>query len=198
MNSILSGAIGGVITSLALPLTSYMTTRLLNRKCTHLRIEKKIVNEKHGYDTINMRLVNDSWATLKNVIPYIIVRYADEDIREDPNINVYSVQTSDKPLMLSWAKVVDGKNIPEIEINQTEEADLNLFRFHKNLSKAGLLQIASEQGFSNTNPDNSAKGRVLLHLKDDLLFDLLVTSENMAPIRKRYLLNITTMEIVEW
>jgi hypothetical protein len=198
MNSILSGAIGGVITSLALPLTSYMTTRLLNRKCTHLRIEKKIVNEKHGYDTINMRLVNESWATLKNVIPYIIVRYADEDIREDPNINVYSVQTSDKPLMLSWAKVVDGKNIPEIEINQKEEADLNLFRFHKNLSKAGLLQIASEQGFSNTNPDNSAKGRVLLHLKGDLLFDLLVTSENMAPIRKRYLLNITTMEIVEW
>ena len=100
--------------------------------------------------------------------------------------------------MLSWAKVVDGKNIPEIEINQKEEADLNLFRFHKNLGKTGLLQIASEQGFSNTNPGNSAKGRVLLHLKGDLLFDLLVTSENMAPIRKRYLLNITTMEIIEW
>lgn len=194
MNSILSGAVGGIITSIALPFTSYATIRFVNRQRTNLNVEKKIENPLHGYDTLSMRLINRSWTTLKTVTPYIVVRYSKDQIQTDPSISVYTVETSDKPQMLSWAKVVDGRNVPEININQQEESDLNVFRYHHNLGGRQLLQIASEQGFSN----GERKGRVLLGLNGDLAFEILVTAENMSPIRKSYLLKMSTMEIVEW
>lgn len=194
MDSILSGAVGGIITSLALPFTSYATIRLVNRSRTRLQIEKKIQNPAHGYDTLSMRLVNNSWATLKNVTPYIVLQYQREWIETDPNVLTYTVDTSNKPLMLSWAKVVSDGNAPEININQQEEADLNVFRFHHNLGGRQLLHIASEQGFGNS----TKKGRVLLKLNGDLPFEILVTAENMFPIRKSYLLQTATLEIIEW
>ena len=94
MDSILSGAIGGIITSLALPFTSYATIRSVNRIQTRLRIEKKIENPANGYDTLSMRLINNSWATLKNVIPYIVISYQKDWIETDPNVATYTVDTS--------------------------------------------------------------------------------------------------------
>jgi hypothetical protein len=194
MDSILSGAIGGIITGIALPLTSYATIRSINHYRTRLQIEKKIENSAHGYDTLSMRLVNNSWATLKNVIPYIVLQYQREWIETDPNVLTYTVDTSNKPLMLSWAKVVSDGNAPNIDINQQEEADLNVFRFHHNLGGRQLLHIASEQGFGT----DQKKGRVLLKLNGDLQFEILVTAENMFPIRKSYLLQVAAMRIIEW
>lgn len=195
MNALLAAAVGGVITSIAIPFTSYITIRFVNHRQTKVRIEPKIDNRDHRYETLNMRIVNNSWTTLKNVICYITVRYSPSSIRVDPNVRTYSVETSDKPLMLSWAKVVSDGNLPEININQREEPDLNLFRYHYNFDLAGrgLWQIASEQGFS----DGTRKGRVLLHLENDLPFKIMVTAENMSPILKSYVLKIDSREIVE-
>jgi hypothetical protein len=169
-DTIIAGAIGGLISLLLLPFASYLFLRLFNRWLTVVEIEFPLDNSNDGYITHPIRIRNNTFSTLKNVTAYILIKFAKDEIGEDPNLQTYTVDTSDQPLMLSWAKVTEVGNRPNININQGESADLNLFRHHKNNKPLQLLQISSEQGFSNIN--KNIKGRVLLKLSREYPFSI--------------------------
>ena len=90
--------------------------------------------------------------------------------------------------MLSWAKFSTGQNLPELNINQGDVADINLFRCHKT-----YIEIASESGFYN---NTGGKARVYLTPRD-YDFKLLLTAENIFPITRKYTYNFNSNAIVE-
>ena len=183
MDSITSFLFGGLATALLFPFSSYLLIRMLNAARTKIVIEPAMENTVGKYTTIGLRIENKSWATLKNLTAFISIKYTAEDIQPDPNIQAYSVTTSDRPLMLSWAKVVDGNNIPHIDLNQAEPADLNLIRSYSSFNLP-ILQVASEQGFGGAG--TGKKGRLILRSDKNYCFQILLTADNMLPIKNQY------------
>lgn len=174
--------IGGVVSAILLPVTNYLLIRILNRLLVKVIVEKPIQNFNHNYWTYSLRIKNHALTSLKNVIAFVSLNYESHDIVVDHEIKTYTVNTSDHPLMLSWAKVVHDRNIPNIDINQGESADLNFIRYHQNPTLP-LIQIASEQGFYHDKWEN--KGRVLLKAHKDYYFRILITADNIFPIKKK-------------
>jgi hypothetical protein len=80
--------------------------------------------------------------------------------------------------MLAWAKNVDGKISPTIDIHQGETPDLSVF------SDEGVgLVLASENGLHY----NRAPVRAVLSQLNNYNFEIRITAENMLPISKKYL-----------
>ncbi|MES1223331.1 MAG: hypothetical protein ABUT20_47995, partial [Bacteroidota bacterium] len=106
--SLISGFIGGLFTVIVLPYFIYIYKRKLTSKKINFNIENPLVNEL--YNTLSVRIENNSPVTLKEVIAFISIDFEKSDITKDPNILAYTVDTVNRQLMLSWAKIVDGKN----------------------------------------------------------------------------------------
>ncbi len=189
-----TAVIGGLATALVLPVVSYFFKRLFTRCQIKIEVEQPIINNTTKYIAHPIRVKNKSLVSLKNVVSFVTVKYGEKDIVIHGQIETYTVDTSDQPLMLSWAKVVKDGNLPAIDINQGESADLNLIRYHLNESLP-LVQFASEQGFWNPGWDN--KGRLLLKSHKDYYFELLVTADNMWPKRRKYKFDQMTATLVE-
>ncbi len=189
-----SAAIGGIATALVLPVVSYFFKRLLTRYLVSIEIERPIKNDMAKYIAFPIRIKNQSLVSLKNVVSFVTLSYAKEDMVIHDRIETYTVDTSNQPLMLSWAKVVNNSNLPSMDINQGESADLNLIRYHLNESLP-LIQFASDQGFWNPGWNN--KGRLLLKSHKDYYFELVVMADNMWPKRRKYKFDQMTAMVVE-
>jgi len=184
--------IGGAVSAILMPVTNYLIVRILNRSLVKVILEKPIQNLNHNYSTYSLSIKNNALTSLRNVIAFVSLNYEFEDIVRDHEIKTYTVNTSDHPLMLSWAKIVQDRNIPSIDINQGERADLNFIRYHE-FPDLRLIQIASEQGFYHDQWEN--KGRVLLRAHKDYHFLILITADNIFPIRKRLKFNHLTASL---
>jgi hypothetical protein len=138
-------------------------------------------------------ITNHSLSSLKNVTAFIIIHFNKANIKKLEEIPTYTTDTSNHPLTLSWAKVIDEGHKPNLDINQGESADLNLFLNHESYKPLRLLQIASESGFGYKN----RKGRVLLALDKSYKFTILLTADNMLPKRRNYLYDHATNSIVK-
>ncbi len=140
------------------------------------------------YSTNSLRVTNNAGATLKNATVYIAIPYLIDDIIKESDLKSYNTTPRGRPLMLSWAKFSTGRNVPELNINQGDVADINLFRCREN-----YIEIASESGFCN---DTGGKARVYLSPKD-YEFIILMTAENIFPIKKKYTYNFKSNTIFE-
>jgi len=182
MSLFYAALIGGAVSAILLPVTNYLFIRILNRLLVKVIIEKPIQNLNNKYWTYSLRIKNGAITSLRNVIAFVSLKYDLADIAEDDEIKTYTVNTSAHPLMLSWAKVVHDRNIPNIDINQGESADLNFIRYHQK-PILPLIQIASEQGFFHDKWAN--KGRILLKVHKDYHFVILITADNIFPIKRK-------------
>ncbi|WP_026764444.1 hypothetical protein [Sediminibacterium salmoneum] len=174
--TVLAGVIGGLITSIAIPLTSYFGLRLLNCCFVDIKVEER--NETIGYTVFNIRVRNRSLATLKKVTARVSIDNYNNDIIKESRIEIFCIDAKVAGGMLSWSKSIEGKNSPLIDINQGEEQDLNFIRYHKK-DPQNAIEIASEQGFFDEN--NKTKSRTLLSSTKNYNFNLLITGDNFWP-----------------
>lgn len=175
-----SGIIGGIISSILFPLTSYCIQRLFNRS------KLKIVADPQN--PLLIRVVNNSYTTIRNAIGYIQIGFSESDLLGKYGGIKRSLQSpSDQFMMLSWAKNINGIISPEININQGDTPDLNVFRL---INEEGLV-VASEQGLDIFG----ATIRTLLNANKDYKFRIKVTAENIFPLTRNFIYNSTTRSI---
>src|SRR5665213_2858456 len=133
-------------------------------------------------------VTNNSYSSIKNVVAYLTLNYTKEDFRGDYEINVFNAETPiDHQLTLSWSKQLGDRIVPYTDINQGESADLNLFRIHGSTDitvNIHNIQIPSENGFSHKQLNR--RGRLLLNGDKEYDFSVLITADNMAPIKRKY------------
>lgn len=190
---LLYAAIGAVLSSILIPIVTYFFIRIYNTCRVRVTIEPGIQNLENMYWTHSLVVRNRAGGTLKNVVAFIEIDYNEFDIANNEEfIKTYSVFTPNRPLMLSWAKMVDDRNLASIDINQGEWADLNLIRYHMN-SSLPLIQVAAENGFYYDKWAN--KGRMLLKSHRDYHFTIHITADNCFPIRVLLIFNQMSMRI---
>ncbi|AEW00266.1 hypothetical protein A4D02_23335 [Niastella koreensis] len=183
----ITALLGGVVSALLYPFFSYYITRWLNSKFVRIELRSPDESPINRHISLPLQVVNGSFVSLKNVSVFIYTEYQNEDIiskQEEPNIHAYFSNSAFQWTSLSWAKVVDSKILSQCDINQGEQADLNVFRLHPRGSARPILQIASEQGFSKQGTDR--RGRVLLNAQKDYLFKIKVTAENILPAERSF------------
>jgi hypothetical protein len=100
----LSAFVGGLATALVLPIISYFFKRIMTKCQIYIEIENSIQSDMTKYVIFPLRLRNKSFVTLKNVASFVTISYEKEDILIHDQIQSYTVDTSDQPMMLSWAK----------------------------------------------------------------------------------------------
>ena len=187
----LIGAAGSVI---IYPILNYIFVRLLNKLLTKVLEENHVDRMNKFYSIHSLRITNNTLSSLKNVTAFVSLDYTAEDISDNREIKTYTSIISCRPLMLSWAKVVENSNHPSIDINQGEVADLNLIRYHLNPTLPHI-EIASEQGFFSSKRDN--RGRVLLKSNRTYNLSILITADNMVPIRREFHFDHSTATLVQ-
>jgi len=184
----LSAFAGGVLTAIILPITNYFFVRTFNHRRVNVRSGSLIRGLKKNHWNLPLILTNNSYSSLKNVIAYLTISYSEEDLRADPNIITFNAVTPlHHQLTLSWSKQLGDRIVPYTDINQGESADLNLFRFHQMDNGITLLQIPSENGFYHA--ERGRIGRLLLNGDRDYEFYILITADNMTPLKKKYIFN---------
>jgi hypothetical protein len=178
--SILTGAIGGIFTLILKPLFNFFVLWWLNRCWLNLSIEQIQEDDNAKYQTHGLRITNSGYANIKELHIYVKIKNLTND---DISIREHTLKTFVKKGkvefgLLSWAKNVNNSNTPNINLNQGESADINFIRFHSHLN---IIEIASEQGFS----DENNKSRVALENKE-YNFLMTVTGENIRPKKKSF------------
>jgi hypothetical protein len=189
---IIAGVIGGIITSIAIPFTTYFFVRLLN-KCL-IRISLDAPRDESDYRVYNLRVRNCSLVTLKNVIAYISVDNDKNDIipTSESGFAIFNETTKVENSFLSWSKNVANGNSSQIEINQGEIPDLNLIRYHINKPHKGI-EIASEHGFSG----GTNKARTLLKSNRNYIVEIKITGENFYPKKRKYIFSPATGQLTK-
>lgn len=185
-NLIISGLVGGIISSLLYPIITHLGIRYFNKLRVSLFVDE--------HDPFNCRVLNKSFLSLRNVIAYITINNDKNDLIQSSRIQVFC---SDKKVVedrLSWSKNIDGKNISEIDIHQGESQKLNLIRYHEN-DPRNAIEVASEQGFFDENINN--KSRAVLFSNRDYIFEIKLIADNLAPIKKKFIYNYLKHEIIE-
>ncbi|HVT84729.1 MAG TPA: hypothetical protein VHD35_05985 [Chitinophagaceae bacterium] len=183
--TILAGAIGGLVVSIALPLISYFFLRLFNKFLVCIEIDER---DETNYKVHNIKVYNHSLTTLKNIIVHVSIDNHKNDIVKDSRISMFCSDAKVDRGMLSWSKNIDDKNLPQIDINQGEIQDINLIRYHIS-NPDNAIEVASEQGFfeeSNAPEKPKRKCRVLLNGNRSYKLKLIITGENIWPKRKTY------------
>jgi hypothetical protein len=167
---ILSAIGGGVTTSVFFPIINYFFARVFNWSRVRVYVDPN--------NPLLLRVANRSLATIKNVTGYIKIDLTQGQILDNTPIPTFLSKPSDQFMMLAWAKNVDGKISPTIDIHQGETPDLSVF------SDEGVgLVLASENGLDY----NRAPVRAVLSHLNNYNFEIKITAENMLPISKRYL-----------
>ena len=188
--AILAGAIGGLITSVALPLTSYFILRFFHKVLIFIKVEER---EESNYKVYNIRIRNCPLATLKNVIAHVSIDNHKNDIVKEGRIKIFCSDAKVERGTLSWSKNFDNKNLPELDINQGEEQDINLIRFHI-IDPDNAIEIASEQGFFDEQSKN--KSRTVLTANRNYILKVLITGENFWPKKKAFTFNHDSKQLI--
>lgn len=115
-------AIGGLITSVLIPFTTYFVIRFITKSGIRIIIRD---NEQDGYKTIRLILKNNSKTSLRNVVTFVSINNDKNDIISDFK-NIFCKHGPVEYCLTSWAKNVDNKNYPNIDINQGECPDFKL------------------------------------------------------------------------
>ena len=134
MSYILSGLIGGLFAAMLYPLIVHVGLRRYNRYRVKISVDK--------VDSLNFRVTNNSFVTLKNVTAYVTINNTKDDLPSNVGIQVFC---SDKQVLedrLSWSRNVDGKNSSEIDIHQGESQKLNVIKKHPSTTPP-VIEIAS-------------------------------------------------------
>ena len=141
--TILAGAIGGLVTSIALPLILYFFLRIFNKFLVCVEIDER---DESNYKVHNIKVRNHSLTTLKNIIVHVSIDNHKNDIINGTRVLMFCSDARVERGMLSWSKNIDDKNLPQIDINQGEVQDINLIRYHTS-NPDNTIEVASEQGF---------------------------------------------------
>jgi hypothetical protein len=190
---IISGIVGGLITSIAIPFFSYFVVRLLNKWLVCIFLDTP--RDEADYRVYNIRVRNNSLVTLKNVIAYVSIDNSANDIipnSERGNIQIFNGTMTVDNSYLSWSKNIANSNSSEIEINQGEVPDINLIRHHINKTHKGI-EIASEQGFFG---DNST-ARTLLRPNKNYTINIKITGDNFWPKKRKFVFNPATGQLIK-
>ena len=166
--------IGGLVSSVLAPLIRFFFLQWYNRRCVSLRFEKTELID--GYTGINIGIRNNSSSTLKDVHVYVTIDSNEQDkLRPSTPTCVYSSYSTGKVdyAMLSWAKIVDNRNLPEMNLHHQEEHMVNFLRIHGGIRG---IEVASEQGFHDII--SGVKPRIYL-VDRDYNMKLHITGENM-------------------
>lgn len=189
-SNIISALIGGLIGSIIIPIVKYYFTRCFNKFYVKLEIDKISSDENAKYKTHNLRIHNNSHSSLKNVLLYVKVQgYSENDIITSETIATFVKNGEIEYGLLSWAKNINNSNLPNINLNQGESADINLIRYHENLNS---IEFASEQGFS----DGSTKSRILL-INNDYNLTVSVTAENIFKFNLSYKWDSQNLKLIK-
>jgi hypothetical protein len=166
---ILSAIGGGITTSVFFPVINYFFVRTFNWSRVRVYVEPN--------NPLLLRVANRSLATIKNATGYIKIDLTQGQILDNTPVPTFLFKPSDQFMMLAWAKNVEGKISPTIDIHQGETPDLSVF------SNEGVgLVLASENGLDYSRAPVRA---VLSHLHH-YNFEIRITAENMLPISKKY------------
>jgi hypothetical protein len=182
-----SAIIGGTVTAVLYPIAKYFFVRWINTRKVKIKLRPADESPINEHISHPLRITNKGISTIKSATCFIFIEYLPEDLvppNQEPNIQAYRSNSSYQWLSLSWARVIDDKIRSVTELNVGDEADLNVFRFHKRAEARPLLQIASEQGFHKSGSGRT--GRVLLFADKDYLFKIKVTGDNIFPITKSF------------
>lgn len=185
-NYIFSGLVGGVFAAILYPFIVHVGVRRYNKYKVKIYLDE--------VDTLNCRVLNDSFVTLKNVVAYITINNDKKDLVLDPETQVFC---SDKQILddrLSWSKNIKGENFSELDICQGESQKLNLFRI-RSISSNTVIEIASEQGFFSKDLNN--RSRAILHSNRNYIFEIKVIGDNLWPIKKTFTYNYLTQQITD-
>jgi hypothetical protein len=183
----LTAAIGGIFTGIAIPVAQYFIPRLFNRRRVKVNLDTR---KESDYIVFNLRIRNNSFSSLRNVYAYVDIDNEVNDIKkEETRIKFYCSDSKVTNGMLSWSKEINKVNSPNIDINQGETPDLNFIRFHNNEA----IEVASEQGFFDEEKKN--KSRVVLKANRNFSFTILVTADNLWPIRDEFIFDNTTKTV---
>jgi len=167
---ILSAIGGGITTSVFFPIINYFFVRVFNWSRVQVYVDPN--------NPLLLRVANRSLATIKNATGYIKIDLSQDQILDKTPVPTFLSKPSDQFLMLAWAKNVDGKISPTIDIHQGETPDLSVF------SDEGVgLVLASENGLDYSR----APIRAVLSQLNNYNFEIRMTAENMLPISKKYL-----------
>ena len=183
--TILAGAIGGLVTSIALPLILYFFLRIFNKFLVCVEIDER---DESNYKVHNIKVRNHSLTTLKNIIVHVSIDNHKNDIINGTRVLMFCSDARVERGMLSWSKNIDDKNLPQIDINQGEVQDINLIRYHTS-NPDNTIEVASEQGFFylfSNSEKHKRKSRVLLTGNRSYELKLLITGENIWPKRRTY------------
>ena len=165
MSSFVSALVGGIVSAIVYPFITFWGIRFINSR----RILVEIDDERK--DFIYLKITNNSFITLKSVMGFITISNSDDDINRDI---IGFCTTKVEHELLCWAKITDGKNKAEGDLNQGQMQRLNVL-FHDGHG----IQVPSEQGY--TDKDKSLTGRIALKNRNYLI-DVTITAENITPI----------------
>lgn len=186
---LLTAAIGGIFTGIVIPIAQYFIPRLFNRRRVKVNLDTR--NES-DYFVFNLRVQNNSFASLKNVYVYVDIDNEVNDIeKNETRIKFYCSDSRVSNGMLSWSKEINKINSPNIDINQGEAPDLNFIRLHNNNS----IEVASQEGFYDEEKRN--KSRVLLKANRNFSFKILVTADNIWPILDEFYFDYSTKKMYQ-
>jgi hypothetical protein len=194
---LISAIAGGFFTALFLPFISHFTIRSFNHKRVAVRSGTLIDGKEKMHKNLPLIVTNNSYSSIKNVVAFLTIGYDKDDIKASYEIDVFNAETPfDHQLTLSWSKQLGDRIVPYCDINQGESADLNLFRIHPG-NQTSYLEIPSENGFSHKGLNRT--GRLLLDATKNYNFSILITADNITPIRKSYIFHphLVTPRITE-
>jgi len=178
-DKILTGAIGGLITGLLIPIFNYFMPRLLNSWLTTIHFTERIEGD---YKVYNLVIHNRSLVTLKNIYASVTIDNQTNDIHRQNRFETFCSDAKVDYGMLSWSKNIDNKNFPHIDINQGETHQINFLRLHGD-NDENVIEIASEQGFYGKDESKkiTTKSRIVLKNNRNYNFQIAITGDNFWP-----------------
>ncbi len=189
IEALLVAALGGIFTSIAIPLSSYFIVRLLNKFLVCVKIDER---DEFNYKVYNIKIQNCSLVTLKNMTTQVTIDNNKNDIISNSRIKIFCEKAKVDNGLLSWSKNVNNNNFPQIDINQGESPDINLIRYHFD-DPQNAIEIASEQGFF----DGNNKSRTVLNANRNYMLNVLITGENLWPKRRTFTFNHTSKQLIK-
>lgn len=168
---IVSGIIGGVISSLIFPFTSYYSLRWFNSKRIEIKVDPN--------NPLSIMVINRSLSTIKNAIAHIQIHFEKSDIMSHNSVTTFTFHPSNKYMPLAWARNINDIFTPIIDIHQLETPDLSVMRLMGAYNQH--LFIAAENGI-----DPLKTVRVILDSKKDYKFKIKLIAENILPVIKSF------------
>jgi hypothetical protein len=134
MNFFFSALLGGVVSAIFFPFVVYYGIRYYNT----YKLSISIDNRRDDFQYL--LIANNSISRLKSVLATISIDNNETDVYLNEHGYCTTTITHE---MTSWAKAIDGKNRPEIDLNPGENQRLNVL-YNNGES---LIQIASEESY---------------------------------------------------